>query len=82
MLLLDFEKNVPWCPILKRLMKKEALQLSENPVRLQAKSKEVLLVPPSFQLFLCTALPIEALAEGEQGEQEAGWRAGPSLFRQ
>ncbi|KAJ6652297.1 hypothetical protein lerEdw1_012750, partial [Lerista edwardsae] len=62
-LLMDFEKSTPWCPTLQQLMEKEALAGAEGGLLLQVESKEDILVPASFQLYLCTSLPLEALAE-------------------
>ncbi|XP_062983829.1 dynein heavy chain domain-containing protein 1 [Elgaria multicarinata webbii] len=75
-LLTDFEKNVPWCLALQQLMQKESFRGTEDTVLLpQSEEKkeeeediegeegnEKVLVPPSFQLYLCTELPLEALA--------------------
>ncbi|KAH0625314.1 hypothetical protein JD844_033823 [Phrynosoma platyrhinos] len=67
-LLLNFEKNVPWCPTLQQLMEKESFRGAEGRI-LPTKSEKgeeegegEVLVPPSFQLYLCTELPLEALA--------------------
>nr|XP_034971207.1 dynein heavy chain domain-containing protein 1 [Zootoca vivipara] len=57
-LLMDFEKNVPWCPALQQLMQKESFRGA-----LHSESMEdAVLVPTSFRLYLCTELPLEALA--------------------
>lgn len=62
-LLVDFEKNVPWCPALQQLlMQKEAPSEKEA-------SQETSLTP-SFQLYLCAKLPLEALATGKRATQE------------
>uniref|UniRef100_A0ACB8FFS0 Uncharacterized protein n=1 Tax=Sphaerodactylus townsendi TaxID=933632 RepID=A0ACB8FFS0_9SAUR len=58
-LLVDVEKNIPWCPVLQQLVKKEPLQgvpstCSQTP---QERS-----VSSSFQLYLCVHIPLEALA--------------------
>ncbi|KAF7235156.1 Dynein heavy chain domain-containing protein 1 [Varanus komodoensis] len=71
-LLMDFEKNVPWCPALEQLMQKETFRGAEGTILLckseeeeaageESKEEEVL-VSPSFQLYLCTELPLEAFA--------------------
>lgn len=64
-LLLDFEKSTPWCPTLKQLMEKEVLPGAEGSLLLQVESKEDILVSASFQLYLCTSLPLKALADGK-----------------
>ncbi|XP_060119766.1 dynein heavy chain domain-containing protein 1 [Heteronotia binoei] len=51
-LLVDFEKNIPWSPVLQQLMQKETLQ----------EASQEMSVAPSFELYLCTKLPLEALA--------------------
>nr|XP_060623170.1 dynein heavy chain domain-containing protein 1 [Anolis sagrei ordinatus] len=71
-LLLNFEKNVPWCPTLRQLMQKESFRGTEGvvlpakPGELQLEKEEQaeveLKLLPSFQLYLCTELPLEALA--------------------
>ncbi|XP_015280495.1 PREDICTED: LOW QUALITY PROTEIN: dynein heavy chain domain-containing protein 1 [Gekko japonicus] len=57
-LLTDFEKNIPWCPALQQLMQKETLL----PPGAKTPPPEQMSVSPSFQLYLCTRLPLEALA--------------------
>ncbi|XP_033001694.1 dynein heavy chain domain-containing protein 1 [Lacerta agilis] len=57
-LLTDFEKNVPWCPALQQLMQKE---LFRGALRSES-AEDAVLVPTSFRLYLCTELPLEALA--------------------
>lgn len=59
-LLLDFEKRIPWCPALQQLVQKEALQ--------GAKTSQEMSVSPSFQLYLCAQVPLEALATGKRGK--------------
>ncbi|XP_061485744.1 dynein heavy chain domain-containing protein 1 [Rhineura floridana] len=56
-LLVDFDKNVPWCLALQQLMQKESFRGV-----LHSDSGDELLVPSSFRLYLCTELPLEALA--------------------
>uniref|UniRef100_H9GRX1 Dynein heavy chain domain 1 n=1 Tax=Anolis carolinensis TaxID=28377 RepID=H9GRX1_ANOCA len=74
-LLMNFEKNVPWCPTLRQLMQKksfwgtEGLVLPAKAAELQQEKEEQeeeeVKVLPSFQLYLCTELPFESLAAGE-----------------
>ncbi|XP_008121816.2 dynein heavy chain domain-containing protein 1 isoform X1 [Anolis carolinensis] len=71
-LLMNFEKNVPWCPTLRQLMQKksfwgtEGLVLPAKAAELQQEKEEQeeeeVKVLPSFQLYLCTELPFESLA--------------------
>ncbi|XP_077197132.1 dynein heavy chain domain-containing protein 1 isoform X2 [Paroedura picta] len=58
-LLVDFEKNIPWCPVLQQLMQKETLQGEKAP---PLETSQEMCVSPSFQLYLCAKLPLEALA--------------------
>nr|XP_056714739.1 dynein heavy chain domain-containing protein 1 [Euleptes europaea] len=58
-LLVDFEKNIPWCPILEQLMQKETLQGAPTA---SSETMKGIPVSSSFQLYLCVNLPLEALA--------------------
>uniref|UniRef100_A0ABM5FVF4 Dynein heavy chain domain-containing protein 1 isoform X2 n=1 Tax=Pogona vitticeps TaxID=103695 RepID=A0ABM5FVF4_9SAUR len=59
-LLTNFEKNVPWCPSLQQLMQKGSFEEPEGTV-LRSESEGDVSVPPSFQMYLSTELPLEAL---------------------
>ncbi|XP_025032697.1 dynein heavy chain domain-containing protein 1-like isoform X2 [Python bivittatus] len=66
-LLMDFEKNISWCPTLQRLMEKESFRGAESKTLFPASEKGAkesvcTPVPPSFSLYLCTELPLTALA--------------------
>ncbi|XP_054830568.1 dynein heavy chain domain-containing protein 1 [Eublepharis macularius] len=58
-LLADFERNIPWGPALQQLMQKEPFQRAKVVL---PESNEEVHVSPSFQLYLCTKVPLEDLA--------------------
>ncbi|XP_053163641.1 dynein heavy chain domain-containing protein 1 isoform X3 [Hemicordylus capensis] len=64
-LLLDVEKRVPWGRTLQQLMQKAAFRAAEgcNTLHRGESGEEDIAVPASFRLYLCTSLPLEALAK-------------------